>query len=170
VAPTRWRPLSSMHHACYKLPEEGRRRPWRPIPSGTRSSLCGRSPRAAAPARSRCWSPRRRGASGTAACRARHGDGGAQVAALEIGRLEVQQAIQLAVKAAPMRCDRAVGEIGPPVPNRAGIHHGSDARGRTDAPRRACPAPAGDPTATPSAARRRESPSIRTCRASAPSM
>jgi hypothetical protein len=43
----------------------GRRRPWRPIPSGTRSSLCGRLPRAAAPARSRCWSPRHRGASGT---------------------------------------------------------------------------------------------------------
>jgi hypothetical protein len=37
------------------------------------------------------------------------------VAALDIGRLEVQRAIQLAVKAAPMRCDRAVGAIGPPV-------------------------------------------------------
>jgi AAA domain len=32
-----------------------------------------------------------------------------QVAALDIGRLEVQQAIQLAVEAAPMCCDRAVG-------------------------------------------------------------
>jgi len=40
---------------------------------------------------------------------------------LDIGRLEVQQAIQLAVKTAPMRCDRAVGEIGPPVAYRAGI-------------------------------------------------
>ena len=46
---------------------------------------------------------------------------GTQVAALDIGGLEVQQAIQLAVKAAPMRCDRAVGEIGPAVPDRAGI-------------------------------------------------
>jgi len=46
------------------------------------------------------------------------------VAALDIGRLEVQQAIQLAVEAAPMRCDRAAErleaactralEIGPP--------------------------------------------------------
>jgi hypothetical protein len=87
----------------------------------------------------------------------RHGDRDAQVAALDIGRLEVQQAIQLAVKAAPMRCDRAVGEIGPPVPD----------RGRNGAPGRVCTAPAGDPTATPSAARRRESPSARTCRASA---
>jgi hypothetical protein len=49
------------------------------------------------------------------------GNGRPQVAALDISRLEVQQAIQLAVKAAPMRCDRAVGEIGPPVPDRAGI-------------------------------------------------
>src|SRR5271157_6036944 len=49
------------------------------------------------------------------------GNGRPQVAALEIGRLEVQQAIQLAVEAAPMRCDRAVDEIGPPVPDRAGI-------------------------------------------------
>ena len=32
-----------------------------------------------------------------------------------------EQAIQLAVKAAPVRCDCAVGEIGPPVPDRAGI-------------------------------------------------
>jgi hypothetical protein len=51
----------------------------------------------------------------------RHGDGRPQVAALDIGRLEVQQAIQLAVEAVPMGCDRAVGEIGPPVPDRAGI-------------------------------------------------
>src|ERR1700719_5314311 len=51
----------------------------------------------------------------------RHDNGRPQVAALDIGRLEVQQAIQLAVKAAPMRCDRAVGKIGPPVPDRAGI-------------------------------------------------
>ena len=51
----------------------------------------------------------------------RHGNGRSQVAALHIGRLEVQQAIQLAVKAAPVRCDCAVGEIGPPVPDRAGI-------------------------------------------------
>src|SRR3984893_12141543 len=51
----------------------------------------------------------------------RHDNGRPQAAALDIGRLEVQQAIQLAVKAAPMRCDRAVGEIGAPVPDRAGI-------------------------------------------------
>jgi hypothetical protein len=38
----------------------GRRRP-RLIPSGTRSSLCGRSPRGGSARRSRCWSPRRRG-------------------------------------------------------------------------------------------------------------
>ena len=51
----------------------------------------------------------------------RHVDRGAQVTALDIGRLELQQAIQVAVKAAPMRCDCAVGEIGPSMPNRAGI-------------------------------------------------
>src|SRR5271167_2161840 len=34
---------------------------------------------------------------------------------------EVQQTIQLAVKAAPMRSDGAVGEIGPPASDRAGI-------------------------------------------------
>src|SRR6202163_1433299 len=117
----------------------------------------------------------------------RHDNGRPQVAALDIGRLEVQQAIQLAVKAAPMRCDRAVGEIGPPVPDGAGILQErlelrcedrvavidrvlritDQRRGRTGAPRRVCTAPAGDPTATPSAARQRESPSARTCRASA---
>jgi hypothetical protein len=32
-----------------------------------------------------------------------------------IGRLEVEQTIQLAVEAAPMRYDGAVGEIGPPA-------------------------------------------------------
>jgi hypothetical protein len=104
----------------------------------------------------------------------RHLDGGAQVAALDIGRLEVQQTIQLAAKAAPMRSDCGAGEIGPPMPDRAGILqerlelrcedrvavidrvlriHGSDARGRTGAPRYVCTAPTGDPTATPSAAR-----------------
>ena len=41
--------------------------------------------------------------------------------ALDIGRLEVQQAIQLAFKASSMRSDCAVGEIGPPSPDCAGI-------------------------------------------------
>ena len=43
--------------------------------------------------------------------------------------------------------------------------HGSSARGKTGAPRRDCIAPPGDLIATPSGARRRESPPARTCRA-----
>jgi hypothetical protein len=43
------------------------------------------------------------------------------VAALDTGRLEVQQTIQLAGQAAPMRSDGTVGEIGPPAPDLAGI-------------------------------------------------
>ncbi len=49
----------------------------------------------------------------------RHHDGGTQVAALDIGRLEVQQTIQLAVEATLVRCDGAVGELGPSAPDRA---------------------------------------------------
>jgi hypothetical protein len=51
----------------------------------------------------------------------RHVDRGAQVAAFDIGRLEVEQAVQLAEKAAPMGSDCAAGEIGPPAADRAGI-------------------------------------------------
>jgi hypothetical protein len=42
----------------------------------------------------------------------RHGEGGTQAGAVAVGRLEVQQTIQLALNAAPMRFDCAVGEIG----------------------------------------------------------
>lgn len=47
-------------------------------------------------------------------------DGGARVAALDIGRLEAEQKIQLAVKALAVGCNGAGGEIGPSRPTAQG--------------------------------------------------